>query len=57
MRDEERQGENSGIIKGSRWSQLSDKEQQELREMRKRHRTENKKRKILKLDSEGVGHA
>lgn len=57
MRDEDRQGENSGIIKGSRWSQLSDKEQQELREMRKRHRTENKKRKILKLDSEGVGHA
>lgn len=56
MRDEVRQGESSGTTKGSRWSQLSDKEQQELRVMRKRHRTENKKRKILKMDSEGVGH-
>ena len=38
----------------SRWFSLSDNQQQELREMRKRHRTENKQKKILKTDSEGI---
>lgn len=38
----------------SRWFNLSDTQQKELREMRKRHRTENKQKKILKTDSEGV---
>jgi HrpA-like RNA helicase len=34
----------------SRWSMLSEDQQQELRSLRKRHRTENKQKKILKTD-------
>ena len=36
----------------SRWFQLSEVQQDELRSMRKRHRTENKQRKILRMDHE-----
>lgn len=47
-------GANSGRSKGSRWSRLSGIQQKELKDMRKRQRTENKKKKVLKMDSEGV---
>ena len=47
-------GRGGGREGGSRWSRLSDIQQKELKDMRKRQRTENKRRKILKMDSEGV---
>ena len=36
------------------WDKLSVDQQQQLREMRKRQRTENRRRKILRADEEGV---
>lgn len=43
-----------GRGRGSKWSRLSDNQQRELRDMKKRQRSENKKKKVLKMDSEGV---
>lgn len=40
----------------SRWFQLSEVQQDELRTMRKRHRTENKQKKILKREHEMVNY-
>ena len=36
------------------WDKLSMDQQQQLREMRKRQRTENRRRKILRADEDGV---
>lgn len=36
------------------WDKLSVDQQQQLREMRKRQRTEDRRRKILRADDEGV---
>ena len=52
--DEELVGGVRGHGKGSRWSRLSGNQQKELKDMRKRQRMENKKKKVLKMDSEGV---
>ena len=52
--DEELVGGVTGRGKGSRWSRLSGNQQKELKDMRKRQRMENKKKKVLKMDSEGV---
>lgn len=48
----EASGEEEERERKSRWFQLSEVQQEELRSMRKRHRTENKQRKILKMDHE-----
>ena len=47
-------GESRGRGRVSKWSRLSDNQQRELRDMKKRQRSENKKKKVLKMDSEGV---
>ena len=41
--------------RGRRTERLTEDQRRELRQMRKRQRVEHKKRKILKLDDEGVG--
>ncbi|XP_019852260.1 PREDICTED: probable ATP-dependent RNA helicase DHX34 [Amphimedon queenslandica] len=48
----EASGEEEERERKSRWFQLSEVQQEELRSMRKRHRTENKQRKVLKMDHE-----
>ena len=40
--------------RGRRTERLTEDQRRELRQMRKRQRVEHKKRKILKLDDEGV---
>lgn len=46
--------ERGGVRGGSNRERLTETQRQELRQMRKRQRTEHRKRKIIKLDDEGV---
>ena len=43
-----------GGARGASRERLTDEQKQELRQMRKRKRVEHRKKKIIKLDEEGV---